>query len=207
METDLIKITEDTQKYVEEVDKLLLYAQGRVINTDADMIAATDDLGMIATLQKALDSKRKEYTNPINATLKTINGTFKAITDPLDEATEVTKKKMLAYRAEVKRRIAEAEAINQTKQDLARREMILKGEISPDTNTQPVEVPQEAVKIARGAVATAGVALHWRWKVVDFSKIPDSWKTTKDKEIQKAIEHGQAIDGIESWQEESIRTR
>jgi len=43
--------------------------------------------------------------------------------------------------------------------------------------------------------------------VVNFALIPDSWKTTKDKEIQKAIEHGQAIDGIESWQEETIRIR
>ena len=207
METDLIRIEEDKQVYLAQVNDLLSYAKTRTVVDTITMISATDDLGMMATLAKAIEDRRKEYTGPINATLKTINNNFKVVTDPLDEAIKITKQKMLDYRAEVERQRQEAEAINKAKQDIARREMILTGEIAPDTNTTPVEVPEEAVKIARGAVATAGVAKVRKWKVVNFALIPDSWKTTKDKEIQKAIEHGQAIDGIESWQEETIRIR
>jgi hypothetical protein len=139
--------------------------------------------------------------------LKVINNLFKTITEPLEEADQITRKKVLDYRAEQERKRLEAEAINQAKLDIAKREMELKGEISPDTDTKPVEVPQGPAKVVRGALGSAGTAKVWKWQVEDFAQIPDQFKTTDDKKILKAVQGGQSIPGVKAWQEETLRVK
>ena len=162
---------------------------------------------MMNILKKKIGERRQEYVGPLNDKVKTINNAFKTITEPLDEADKITRKKVLDYRAEQERQRREAEAINQAKQDIIRREMELKGELSPDTDTTPVEVPEAPVKVVRGALGQAGTAKVWRWQVEDFAKIPDQFKTTDDKKILKAVQGGQAIPGVKAWQEETLRVK
>ena len=123
----------------------------------------------------------------------------------LEQADSITRDKVLAYDAEQKRKIAEAEAINKAKQDLARREMELKGEITVDTT--PVEVPQAPAKVTRGALGQSSTAKVWKWEVEDFDKIPNQFKITDDKKILKAVQSGQSVPGIKAWQEETLRVK
>jgi hypothetical protein len=162
---------------------------------------------MMSSLKKNIEERRKEYVGPLNDKVKVINNLFKTITEPLDEADKITRKKVLDYRAEQERKRLEAEAINQAKLDIAKREMELNGEISPDTDTKPVEVPQAPAKIVRGALGSAGTAKVWKWQVEEFAKIPEQFKTTDDKKILKAVQGGQAIPGIKAWQEETLRVK
>jgi hypothetical protein len=208
LDTSIIQVPEANvtiESFQEQVDKLLVYSQARVVICDDDAKGATDDLSMMVSLKKNIEERRKEYVGPLNDKVKVINNLFKTITEPLEQADQITRKKVLDYRAEQERQRREAEAINQAKQDLARREMELKGEITVDT--KPVEVPQAPAKVVRGALGSAGTAKVWKWMTEDFTKIPDQFKTTDDKKILKAVQGGQAIPGIKAWQEESLRVR
>lgn len=208
LDTSIIQVPEANvtiESFQEQVDKLLVYSQARVVVCDDDAKGATDDLSVMSSLKKNIEERRKEYVSPLNDKVKVINNLFKTITEPLDEADKITRKKVLDYRAEQERQRREAEAINQAKQDLARREMELKGEITVDT--KPVEVPQAPAKVVRGALGSAGTAKVWKWQVEDFAKIPDQFKTTDDKKILKAVQGGQSIQGIKAWQEETLRVK
>ena len=210
LSTQIVQVPEANvtiESFQEQVDKLLVYSQARVVICDDDAKGATDDLSMMVSLKKNIEERRKEYVGPLNDKVKVINNLFKTITEPLEQADQITRKQVLDYRAEQERQRREAEAINQAKQDIAKREMELNGEISPDTNTTPVEVPQAPAKVVRGALGSAGTAKVWKWQVEDFAKIPDQFKTTDDKKILKAVQGGQAIPGIKAWQEESLRVR
>ena len=207
LDTQIVQVPEANitiESFQEQVDKLLVYSQARVVVYDEDAKGATDDLSMISSLKKNIEERRKEYVGPLNDKVKAINNLFKTITEPLEQADQITRRKVLDYRAEQERKQREAEAINQAKQDIARREMELNGEITVDTT--PVDVPQVA-KITRGALGTAGTARVWKWQVEDFTKIPDQFKTTDDKKILKAIQAGQSIQGIKAWQEETLRVK
>jgi hypothetical protein len=209
LDTQIVQIPEANvtiESFQEQVATLLKYSEDRIVACDDEAKKATDDIKMMATLSKTIDERRKEYVGPLNDKVKSINNLFKTITEPLDQADQITRKKVMDYRAEQESKQAEAKKINQDKIDLARREMALNGEISPDTNTTPVEVPQVA-KFTRGSIGTAGTAKEWKWEVEDFTKIPDQFKTTDDKKILKAIQAKQSIPGIKAWQEEKLRVR
>ena len=160
---------------------------------------------MMSSLKKTIEDRRKEYVSPLNDKVKSINTLFKTITEPLEQADQITGRKVLDYRAEQERKQREAEAINQAKQDLARREMELKGEITVDTT--PVEIPQAPAKVTRGALGQVSTAKVWKWEVEDFAKIPDEFKITDDKKILKAIQSGRIIPGIKAKQEEILRVK
>jgi hypothetical protein len=208
LDTSIIQVPEANvtiESFQEQVKSLLSYSESRVVVCDDDAKGATDDLSVMSSLKKNIDERRQEYVSPLNDKVKVINNLFKTITEPLEQADQITRKQVLDYRAEQERQRREAEAINQAKQDIAKREMELKGEITVDT--KPVEVPQAPAKIVRGALGSAGTAKVWKWQVEDFAKIPDQFKTTDDKKILKAVQGGQAIPGIKAWQEESLRVR
>jgi len=192
------------ESFQDKVVSLLNYSQERVVACDDDAKGATDDLSMIAGLKKTVEDRRKEYVGPLNDRVKSINNLFKTITEPLEEADRITRRKVLDYRAEQERKRQEAEAINQAKLDLAKREMELNGEITVDT--KPVEVPQ-VTKMTRGALGTAGTAKVWKWQVEDITKIPLTFLTTDDKKILKAVQGGQVIPGVKAWQEETLRVK
>jgi hypothetical protein len=208
LDTQIVQVPEANvtiESFQEQVKSLLAYSESRVVVCDDDAKGATDDLSMMSSLKKNIDERRKEYVSPLNDKVKSINNLFKTITEPLEQADSITRDKVLAYDAEQKRKIAEAEAINKAKQDLARREMELKGEITVDTT--PVEVPQAPAKVTRGALGQSSTAKVWKWEVEDFDKIPNQFKITDDKKILKAVQSGQSVPGIKAWQEETLRVK
>ena len=208
LDTQIVQVPEahvTIESFQAQVAELLAYSQARVVVCDDDAKGATDDLSMMSSLKKNIEERRKEYTSPLNDKVKSINNLFKTITEPLEQADQITRKKVLDYRAEQERQRREAEAINQAKLDIAKREMELKGEITVDTT--PVVVPDVPAKVTRGALGSACTAKVWKWEVEDFDKIPNQFKTTDDKKILKAVQAGQSIQGIKAWQEETLRVK
>ena len=190
--------------YQEQVRGLLNYAEARTITCKEDSIGATNDLSMMANLKKALEERRKDYVKPLNDEVKTINNVFKTLTEPLDQADKLTRAKLLAYNAEQERLRQEAEAINQQKIELARREMVLKGEITVDTT--PVVVPPEAPKHIRADAGMAGKSTIRKWEVEDFAQVPNEYKMVDAAKIGKVVRAGiPSIPGIRIWTEDTLR--
>ena len=206
-ETALVRIRPDVdprvvQLYAEGV-RLQQYAETRVILRDEDVKVATDDLSIIAGLKKAIEEKRTEYTSPINEHLKAVNVFFKAYVEPLTQADQVTRGKVLAYRAEQERIRLEQERINRLREEAARAEMELKGELSEPVAL--VAVAEEAPTRYRTDVGTLGTAKTWHFEVVDFVALPNDYKVADMVKIRKVVIAGASIPGVKAWQEENLR--
>ena len=187
-----------------EAAKLRLYADTRVIATDGDVKLATDDLGFIAKLKKAIEDKRKEYIGPIDEHKKAINDTFKGFSDPLAEADKIIRGKILVYRQEQERIRAEQERINQLRMEAARAEMELKGELTESVGL--VEVAPSAPNHYRGEAAILSKTMLPKFEVVDFALLPDEYKQVDAAKLGKVVRAGlRTIPGVRIWVEESLR--
>ncbi len=192
-------------KLYDEGLRLKQYAEARVITVDADLKVAVEDLATVANLKKALEERKKEWRAPVAAHLKAIDQTFTTMVAPFEDATLITKGKIISYRQEQERKRVEAEAINREKMNLARREAALKdGEITVDLTQLPVPPPHAAR--VRTDIGMAGIATIWKWELVDFSKVQDKHKVLNEALIGKLVRAGERdIPGIRIYPEESVR--
>lgn len=190
---------------VAEGQKLKSYAESRVILADTDVASATDDLSLLAKLKKAIEDKRKEYTGPVNAHLKTINDAFKVLTAPFDDADRITRGKVMAYRAEVERKRKETEEINRLRMEAAQREAALnQGEIKE--SIQIVEAPAAPPEHVRTDTGTLGMQDHWTFEVTDFALLPDEYKMVDSTKLGKVVRAGlHNIPGVRIWNEPTLR--
>ncbi len=145
-------------------------AKARVITCNNDLKPATDDLIIIRKVKKAMEEKRKEYLKPFQDHVKETNEAYKTLMEPIEEADKITAGKMLAFDAEQKRKIREAEAIEAEKLALARREEELTGEHTVDLT--PVEKPEAVPEHVRGDMGTTGQRDNWKWEVTDINQVP-----------------------------------
>lgn len=187
--------------------RLYEFAEARIIKNNEDMKPATDDQAIVTQTRKAIEEIRKGYANPIRGHLDAVNAAFKEFTDPLVKADTINRQKMTAYLVEVKRKAAEAEAINRAKIELARREAEHSGTGEFTVDTTPVEVTQ-APRLTRTDMGSSGLAANWKWEVVDRSLVPDAYLVV-DAAMLSAIakkHHDQKpVPGIRFYNEPGLR--
>lgn len=206
--TAVVKIAPDKDGAVialfEQSLKLEQYATALVITGDDSVKGATNDLSIISGLKKSIEEKRKEYTQPIREHLDAVNEAFKALVEPLNNADQVTRRKILDYRAEQDRIRQEQEEINRKRQEAAEAEMKLKGELTESVNL--VEVQAEQPDHYRAEMGTLGKATIRKWEVVDLTLVPDEYKMIDAVKIGKVVRAGiPSIPGIRIWEEPILR--
>jgi hypothetical protein len=202
----LIKVDEDgkLQSMYAEAEGLLRYAKERVVACDADLEPAAVDLSMMAKLKKAMDERRKEYLVPFQNHIKEVNEAYKSLMAPVIEADEITRRKILDYKAEQeKRRAAEAE-INRLRTEAARAEAKLNdGAITESVGLVPVSAP--APKTIRTDLGTTGTRKVRKWELIDFKQVPDELKVLDAGKISKLVKAGiGSIAGIRIWDDEIL---
>ncbi len=208
IETAIIKIAPDLDPAVfalsEQIQGLLHFAEARTITCAEDMIKATEDMGLIKSLGKALEEKRKEYTGPIDQHLKEVREKFKVFTEPLARADRITQEKMLTYRHECQRKAAEAAEINRMREEAARREAALNN--APPVPVEKVEAPAPAPAHVYTEVANAGITKTRKYRITDFAALPDEYKMENSVLLNKVTRAGiPAIPGVTFYFEEGIR--
>ncbi|MDD5061767.1 MAG: hypothetical protein PHN44_05750 [Candidatus Marinimicrobia bacterium] len=193
-----------------EVIKLLEFAQGRVILSNDDVKAATDDLGLLQKLRKAVEEKRKEFTGPINEHLKFINDDFKMLSSPLEDADKITRNKVMAFRYMQDKKQKEAEEINRQKESLAQREAAFNGTGEVTIDTTPVIVPAAAPAHVRTETGTLGTSKVHKWELQDLTLVPAEYKmldASKVAAVVKASKGTIIIPGIKVWSEDTLTVR
>ena len=189
-----------------QIDGILAFAKTRAVNSDQDVIDATNDLGLISLLKKATEEKRQEYVKPINDHVNAVNKAFHALTDPIEEADKLTRNKIQAYRALVESRRRMAEAINKQKEEIARKEAELSGTGEITSDITPVVVPMAPPAHVQAGTATLGTSKVRKWELVNFAQVPDDMKTLDTVKIGKLVRAGiDSIAGIRIWEEDGIR--
>jgi len=209
--TALVKIKPETDiqvmAFYNQAVSLRQYAEARVILTNDDLKPANDDLIIIRKVKKAMEEKRKEYLKPFQDHVKETNDAYKMLMEPIEQADKITAGKMLAFDAEQKRKIREAEAIDAEKLALARREAELKGgEITVDLT--PVEKPEAVPDRIRTDMGSSGQRDNWTFTVVDFALVPDEYKMLDSAKVGKLVRAGMRnIPGLDIFNRPSIAIR
>ncbi len=194
--------------YFTEAMKLLEYAEGRVIATVDDIKIANDDLVIIARLKKAMDSKRREYLEPLKTQVEAIRSTYDYLMLPILEADKITRGKMVAFDAEQRRKRAEQEEINRLRLEAAKKEMELKGELTESVDL--VEVAPEPAKSVSTDMGSTGMVDHWKYEVIDPLLIPREYLVIDNAQltaIAKRHHDKKPIAGIRFYNEPYIAAR
>ena len=133
-----------------------------------------DQAGRLINLAKdkiqELETQRKSVTDPLNGTIKTVNGWFKPVRE-FYEACQVSLKQRLADR--LRELAAEQQAALATVQELG-------GHATAETFAVAHATPS-----APSAVQTREV---WKFEVVDFKRLPDEYKMADESKIRKVVQ-------------------
>lgn len=188
-----------------EALRLRQYAQIRIVQSVEDIAAATNDLSIVSKLKKAIEEKRKEYVDPINAHLRAVNDAFKRLVAPLDDADSMTRGKIMTFKREEALRAAEVAEINRLRLEATRREAALnEGEIKELTQLIPEVLPVPAK--VQADIATLGTAKVWKWELLDLAKVPDEFKVIDAAKIGKVVRAGiREIPGVRIYSEDTLR--
>ena len=209
MTTELIKVNPEKDaeivRFYNEGLRLRKYAEARELLAAADLTSATEDLSIIANVKKAMEAKRKDYLKPFQDHVKETNDAFRSLMEPVEIADAVTRGKILAFKAELVRRINEAKEINRLRMEAAQKEAALHdGEITESVNL--VEVTPEAPRKTATGMGTASAFKVRKWEVTDFKLVPDEYKIIDASKVTRVVKAGiGSIEGIRIWEEDSLR--
>lgn len=140
---------------------------------------------------KTIESKRKEITKSLNASLKAANAMFKTLSAPFVEADRIVRDKVMDFR-----QVQEEKA----QKELERRQKIQESHAAKGHETHEITEPK--AKVAETTVTTK----RWTFGVVDEKKVPREYLTLNSFAVTQAIRNGvREIDGLDIFQVEGLR--
>lgn len=220
------KTNEETmEKQVEPIRRqsstLVARATKLKIESNQDLSKSTSILADISGSKKQIETMRKSFTQPLNESLKNINGFFKKLEKPLTDATAIIKTKILTFHQEQERIKAEEEA---KQRELARKAEELARKAEEEKNKKKAEelakkaqeMQEKAMEIpAEVATTTQGVRggattikKIWKFQIIDKKAIPHEYLMPDEQAIRRAIQAGlRDLPGVKIYQEEIVATK
>lgn len=227
MNTELV--TEDEVRLRGTVSELVAAAKQVIIMTRVDMSQAVDLVAAIKKRQREAEDARTRITKPINEALREVNGRFKSMVAPLDEAESVLKGKMLTFqKAEEAKAREEAQRLQKQQDEadrLAREEAQRKrdeeakqatddetfdrAELPPAVVNAPLPVPERTIiepAIRKTTFGQSGAAFTakevWKFELVDLAQVPVEFTLLDSSKVNQAIRAGiREIPGIRVFKE------
>lgn len=181
-------------------------------------------LSAVRNKWKELDAERDKFVRPLNEEVSSINNQFKAIQQPLVEFGEILKseikrdyeaqqleqrRKEQLIREEEQKRIAEAQKALKSKNELVRQEAAEKiTAIQTETDAKiNSAAPVKTIHTSHGSTSVKKV---WKWKLIDFKKVPDNYKVINEKMLNAVVKASSGnieIPGIEIYSESNVGVR
>ncbi len=192
-----------------EAAGLLEFAKARVISTNADLKPATDDLAIILTCRKGMETRKGEIVRPLREKLDLVYQAFNDLMFPVLEAERLTKEKVKVFESDQARKAAEAARIEDEKFRLAQEEAALKGgEITVPLET--VEAPPPVPERTRTGMGTLSGRDNWKARVIDFAKLPDEFKIPDMAALHakaRSTKGTAVIPGVEFFNDRTFQVR
>ena len=179
----VIRMKKRSHVLLGEVDKI-------TITSDTEAIHASELSSRIAGALKKIEEKRISYTKPLNQSLREINADFKIIKQPLEKAKGEVNMLILEWRAKEQEKVEKEEARRRKIQE------------AHEKKGHEVKAPvvMEKPKKTIGHVTSRKVT---KWKVVDFSKVPDRYKMIDSVQLNGAArDEKPEVPGVEFYEEE-----
>lgn len=195
------------------------------IFTRSDLSYATDLVKTIKDRARAAEDERTRIVGPFNQGVKHINGRFKVITQPLEDAEVALKAKMLAFQRDEQRKAEEERQRLQREQtqreneerernrekDVERVAIATEGEeqdraTPPPIEVAPVEIASKFKPVTYGQTGAAStVRKVWASEIVDITLIPKEFIVADQVKINQAVRAGiREIPGVRIFQKEEM---
>jgi len=185
-------LQKEIQVLEKQVSPLVKDASEYKVASVEDIDKASVILKKLRDTERFIETKRKEFTQPLNQSLRAINATFKQIVEPMFQARMLLTGKIVDWKKTEHERIE--------KEETRRRKIQEAHEKAGHEVKAPVILEKPDNKI--GNVQTRKV---WKFKVVDFSKLSDEYKMINNVAINQAIRYGvREIKGLKIYQEEKL---
>lgn len=184
-EEDKVNIT----RTLASVDEYMALFENIVIENDDDMALASNVLNEIKTYSKAVESRKKEVTDPLNKALTAVRSWFKAPQEALAKAEAIVKEKMAAYVTSAK--AAQLEAL---------------GDVSRATDDATATEALAKAASLEGRAEGTRVSMVWDFEITDFDQIPREFLLiNRAAVLQYARENeGGVIPGVRLFQKPQI---
>lgn len=205
MNNDIPVKDEQTEIAQRESNQLVLQADTFTIETEAQLNEASELLRKIKTAYKTVEERRTFVVKPLNDQIRNINGWFKSITEPLVQAEDILKRKVLTFRQEQERiRLAEQKRLEE---EAAKKQ----AEINKLAEQKGVEAPVLNVpKLAEldKTVNTSTIKKVWTFEVTDLNLIPREYLVVDETKIRNAVREGvRNIPGVKIFEKDQLAVR
>lgn len=182
----------EIQVLEKQVSPLVAQAGGYVIKSSEDVDKSSEFLKLVRDKEREIETKRLEFTSPINQSLKAINDTFRLLKEPLAQARELLTRKILDWKRAETARLEKEEA---------RRRKIQEAHIKQG---HTVEAPVVLDRL-ENKIGNTQTVKYWTFEVQDLGKVPDEYKELNSVAVRSAISNGvREIPGIKIFQEERL---
>lgn len=180
-----------------------------VIKDNESFAYAGEFARKIKQAQKQVDDTRKGMTRPLDESKKKIMDLFRPIEDRIAELERSVKGSMLAYQAEVDRKIREEREAKE-KKDREEMEQKLKDAAFFGESTVDIDEPKAEEAFINVAPVATGVStkMVWTFEIVDESKLPREMLSVDERKIKAAVDFGvRDIPGLKIYQKPVMAIR
>ncbi|KKL63232.1 hypothetical protein LCGC14_2177190, partial [marine sediment metagenome] len=130
-----------------------------------------------------------------------INDALKELLDPLDATKKFLDGLILAFNEAERQKVRQAEDIERKRRELAE----LEGKPAP----APTPLPAQPQAVTRGEHTQSSERMITKYEVMDFTLLPDEYKTVDVGKLTRAVKAGGmtlAIAGVRIYQEPILAT-
>lgn len=199
-------------------------AKNFVVADDDGLERATDMVKVLKKGQSTLEKRRKELVTPYNEHVKTINNTFKKISEMAKGGIQPLGDQMTQYHLQVEarlrkeeeeRRRLEAEALK-SQEDELKEAAALEGK-DVEAEMEKVQERQVELKgpmtqapksVSRGSVGSSSVRKTWTFELKDITKVPARYLQLNETAVRSAIGMGiRNIEGLDIFQKSTTIVR
>ena len=183
-------------------------AQAIRVTSDKQMGVASEFLVQIKARIKRIETKRKDYVQPLNDQVTKMNADFKEMAQPYLEIEETIKGKVGSYMTKVREKEEEAqrkadEERRKEAEALAKKEKISKRKAMAQVEKVEIEQRDQTVRTETSKVVTKQVT---KFEVINPKKVPDEYKMVDERLVRKAVNQGIKIPGVKVWEETQVST-
>lgn len=186
-----------------ESPTLIQKCQSIEIKNELTSKSANDILSALKKMLTKAEDKRKFLVKPAQDTVKRVNEEFKKITEPMQQAIDIIKVKILSYAQEVAAK--EKKQIEKT------------AKLASDFLGEQVTVPVANTQV-KSSLGTSFITKRWDFETINIEDVPFKYLQVNEQLVRQEIrentknEHGNnicalKIKGIKIFQRESIGTR
>jgi len=190
-----VKLSRELAPFVATISKAEAAATALTVKTADDLTGATELLGKIKTVGKAITAKKESMTKPLNEALRNIRDFFRPVEAQWANAEQIVKGKMIDYQnAELAKAAKKTEVIEQK---------VESGKMSFEKAAEKIEAvtPQKNVTTAAGAAQFRTV----KEVVIDNETlIPREYLILDMVKIRKVALAGVTIPGVRVIEKQAV---